>query len=118
MEGSSKSIGEQITIGGGSKDMEELLTMEEQIEIDILHGFNDAKNEESNHEEVVIDDGGIGHESLTANCDSSDSYVKVSKKHIKKTSKKSLEYLLMRKILHLKVMGPSLVVAISLNNLD
>ncbi len=64
MEGGSKNIGEQMTIEGGLKDMEELQTMVEQTEIDSLLGFDDARNEESNPDEVDIDDGSIGYESL------------------------------------------------------
>jgi hypothetical protein len=52
LEGSSKNIGEQVPVQGGSKDMEELLTMVEQTEINLLHGFDNDRNEESNPEEV------------------------------------------------------------------
>jgi hypothetical protein len=77
-----------MIIEGDLKDMEEQLTRIEQTEIDILSGFNGARNEESNPEEVHMDDDSIGYESLSANCDSSYSLVKVSTKSIKKTSKK------------------------------
>ncbi len=88
MEGISKNIGEQMPIEGGSKDSEELFTMVEHTEINIFCGFDDARNEGSNPEEVKIDDGSIGYESLSANCDSLDSSIKVSTKRIKETSKK------------------------------
>jgi hypothetical protein len=88
MEGGSKNIGEQMITEGGLKDMEEQLTLMEQAEIDILNGFDGARNEELNPEEVHMDDSSIGYESLSANCYSSDSFVKVSTKHNKKTSKK------------------------------
>jgi hypothetical protein len=84
MEGSSKNVGEQMTIEGGSKDSEELFTMVEQTKINILCGFDDARNEESNPEEVEIYDGSIGYESLSGNCDSSDSSIKISTKCLKK----------------------------------
>jgi hypothetical protein len=71
MEGGSVNIGEQIIVQGGSKDMEELLT---------LVGFDNDRNQESNTEEVENDDGSIGYESFSGNCDSSDSSVKVSPK--------------------------------------
>jgi hypothetical protein len=66
--------------------MEELLTM--QTEIGILCGFGGARSEESNPEEVQIDDSSIGYESLSANCHSSDSSIKASTKRDKNTSKK------------------------------
>jgi hypothetical protein len=80
MEGSSKNIEEQTTIEGGLKDMEELLTTVKQTKTYILCDFDDARNEESNPEEVEIDDGSSGYESLSANSDSSESSIKVSTK--------------------------------------
>jgi hypothetical protein len=48
------------------------LTTIEQIEVDILSGFDVARNEESNPEGVHMDDGSIGYDSFSAHCDSSD----------------------------------------------
>ncbi len=89
MDDSSKNVGEQTIIQGGLKDMEQLLTMVEKTEIDILFGFDNARNEESNPEEVENDDGRIGYESISPSCNSSDTSVKVSTIHVKKTSKKN-----------------------------
>ncbi len=88
IEGGSKNIGEQIIVQGGSKDMEELLTMVDQTGINILCGFDNDRIEESSPEEVKNDDSSIGYESLSANCDSSDSSIKVSTKHVVETPTK------------------------------
>ncbi len=88
LEGVSKKIGEQMTIEGLLKAMEELMTMTDQAEIDILCGYDGARREESNPEKVEIDDGSIGYEFLSANCHLSDSSVKASTKCVKNTSKK------------------------------
>jgi hypothetical protein len=85
MEGDSKITEEQMIIVGGSKDTEEQLTMITQTKIDILGNLDVARNKESNSEDVHMDDGSIGYESLLSNCDSTDSSVKVCTNHVKKT---------------------------------
>jgi hypothetical protein len=61
--------------------------MVEQTEVNICCGFDYARNEQSNLEEVEMDDGSIGYESLSANCGSSDLSVIVSLKRMEETSK-------------------------------
>jgi hypothetical protein len=48
-------------------------------------GFDNDRDQVSNPEEVKNDDGSIGYESFPGNCDSSDSSIKVSTKHVKET---------------------------------
>jgi hypothetical protein len=78
MEGGSVNIGEQIIVQGGPKDIEELLK---------TVGFDNDRNQESNSEEVENDDGSIGYESFSGNCDSSDSSIKVAQNTSKKHQK-------------------------------
>jgi uncharacterized protein YabE (DUF348 family) len=82
----SVNIGEETIVQGGQTVMQELLTMVD---------FNNDEDQASNPEEVEYEDYGIG--------DSSDSSVKVSTKHVKETSKKSSQFLLM-KILMKKIL--------------
>jgi hypothetical protein len=109
MEGGSVIFGEQNIVQDGLTFIQELLTMVD---------FNHDEDQASNPEEVELEDDGIGSSSDSSEVeyDSSDSSIKLSTKHFKKTQKRSSQFLLM-KILMIKVKAKSLTTAVFLKHL-
>ncbi len=110
LEGSSVILGEQNIEQEGETLIQDLLTMVD---------FNNDEDQASNSKEVEWNDEGDGgyRDNSEVEHDSSDSFIKLSLKHIKKNQTKSLELLLL-KMMIIVVKAASLTTVISLKHLQ